>query len=291
MSNFRNEDYKEILNDCIHDIFYVDTSFRGKIAQIRLLSEIIIRKLIDYEPDKQLTIGNHGVLATVEALDSKNGPYYKQCIEAIKNDTDLYHAANSCSHSKVREKITKNDYEVIHDHFLSLLSCVFIQYFTKYRFGSNSTVMLIFSLLPPVLRIKVLTRLYENDKTNVDIIDRLVLAIMKEQGKDKAQDWVDNRKEHLTSISAIAPEMAAYLSKLRPDVTFEKNMYECCCEKIEKDMHGLYHTIEEAKTAYDSYKDKTDTTTITSTEIKEFIDLMDFSYTGRESAPYSEHFS
>ena len=68
MSNFRDEDYVYILGDCLHDIFYVDSSYRGKIAQMRVLSEIIVRKLIDFNPDDQLTIGDKEVLKTVKAL-------------------------------------------------------------------------------------------------------------------------------------------------------------------------------------------------------------------------------
>ena len=68
MSNFRDEDYAYILGDCLHDIFYVDSSYRGKIAQMRLLSEIIVRKLIDYNPDDQLTIGDKEVLSHTETI-------------------------------------------------------------------------------------------------------------------------------------------------------------------------------------------------------------------------------
>ena len=89
MSNFRDEDYVYILGDCLHDIFYVDSSYRGKIAQMRVLSEIIVRKLIDFNPDDQLTIGDKEVLKTVKALTY--GDHFKKCILAVKNDTNDYY--------------------------------------------------------------------------------------------------------------------------------------------------------------------------------------------------------
>lgn len=274
MNNFQNSDYIEILSDCIHDIFYVDTSYRGKIAQIRIFSEIIVRKLIDFNPDKKLMIGDPKVLEAVRNLD--NGDYYEKCILALKNDTDKYYATNSCSHSKIRNKITQLDYDSIHDNFLDLLSCIFIQYFTRYRFGSNSSIMTFFSYLPPIIRYKVLSYLYVNDNTNVSIIDKLTLATMKAFNSDKAQEWVDKEKDHLLSIPACSPEFASIAKTLG----LAENMYKCCCEKISFELRGKYHTIEEAKPTYDMNKEHYDTA---EEPIREFRDLMDFVFIGRKT--------
>lgn len=274
MPKFKNEDYIEILTDCVHDIFYTKTSYRGKIAQIRMYSEIIVRKLIDFNPDEQLTLGNPKVLQAVRNLD--NGDYYEKCILALKDDADKYYATNSCSHSKIREKITQHDYESIHDNFLNLLSCIFIQYFTKYKFGSNSSIMTFFSCLPPIIRYKVLYYLYANDNTNVSIIDKLTLATMKAFNPDTAQKWVDEEQDHLLSIPACSPKFASMAKSLG----LAENMYECCCEKISFELSGKYHTIEEAKPAYDLNKERYDTV---EDSIREFRDLMDFVFIGRKN--------
>ena len=273
MTKFKNEDYTEILTDCIHDIFYTETSYRGKIAHIRVFSEIIVRKLIDFEPDKQLTIGNTEVLRDIRNLD--NGAYYEQCILALK-DNALYYNANSCSHSKTRRRITQQDYDSIHDSFLNLLSCIFIQYFTKYKFGSNPSIMTFFSCLPPIIRYKVLSYLYTIDNTNVDVIDKLTLAIMKAFNPDKAKEWVDKEKEHLLTIPAFSLEFAPMADFLG----LTQNMYECCCEKIAFELTGKYHTIEEAKSTYDQNKERYETT---DDSIREFRDLMDFVFIGRKN--------
>lgn len=274
MSNFQNNDYIEILSDCIHDIFYVDTSYRGKIAQIRIFAEIIVRKLIDFKPDERLTIGNPKVLNDVGKLD--NGVYYEQCILALKDDSDKYYAANSCSHSGIRERITQLDYESIHDKFLSLLSCIFIQYFTKYKFGSDPSVMSFFSCLPPIIRYKVLYYLYTIDNTNINVIDKLVLATMKAFTPDKAKEWVDKEKEHLITIPSCSSEFASMAKTLG----LAENMYDCCCEKIEFQLSGKYQTIEEAKPTYDQNKERYETA---EDSIREFRDLMDFVFIGRKT--------
>lgn len=261
MSNFNDEDYIYILGDCLHDIFYVDTSYRGKIAQIRVLSEIIIRKLIDFNPDDQLTIGDKSVLSIVNCLTF--GDHYKDCILAIKNDTNDYYAANSCSHSKVRSQITKNDYAEIYDHLLDLFSCLFIQFFSNHSFGSNYNIIRCFSLLPPIIRYKVLIFLYPNDKNNTVLIDKLVLVTLKEFGVDKALQWLEDNKDHLITIPT----------------DFSANLYHYLLQTVKTNMKATYKTMEEAKAFFNYNKktfeeDKDD-------DVQKFVKLMEFFYMGR----------
>ena len=262
MSNFRDEDYVYILGDCLHDIFYVDSSYRGKIAQMRVLSEIIVRKLIDFNPDDQLTIGNTEVLKTVKSLTY--GTYYEKCILAVKNDTNDYYAANSCSHSKVREQITQDDYNKIHDHLLDLISCLFIQFFSKHSFGTNQKIVKCFSLLPPIIRYKVLTFLYANDSNNMIVIDKLVLVTLKEFGPETATQWVEDNKSNLVKI---------------PTVVFD-NMYQYSLQTIATNLKATYKTMEEAKAFFNHNKKAF--VEDTEEEVRQFAKLMEFFYTGRK---------
>ena len=261
MTNFNNNEYVYILGDCLHDIFYVDTSYRGKIAQMRLLSEIIVRKLIDYDPNQQLTLGDRNVLTIVDS--KKYGTHYKNSILAIKNDTSDYYAANSCSHSKVREEITSDDYNKIYDHLLDLLSCLFIQFFSEHRFGTNDRIVKCFSLLPPIIRYKVLIFLYSTDNRNIILIDKLVLVTMKEFGSPAAKHWVDENRTQLSSISS----------------DYYGNMYQYSLQTVSKNIKATYSTMEEAK-AFFNYN-KQEFINDTDIDMKNFLQLMEFFYMGR----------
>jgi len=262
MSKFRDEDYVYILGDCLHDIFYADSSYRGKIAQMRVLSEIILRKLIDFNPDDQLTIGDKQVLKTVK--DLTYGDHFKKCILAVKDDTKDYYAANSCSHSKVRAQITQDDYSKIQDHLLDLISCLYIQFFSKHNFGTNNKIVKCFSLLPPIIRYKVLNFLYANDKNNISVIDKLVLVTLKEFGPETATQWVEENKSHLITI---------------PTFVFD-NMYQYSLQTIATNLKATYKTMEEAK-AFFNYNKKSFFED-TEKEVREFAALTEFFYTGRK---------
>ena len=128
------------------------------------------------------------------ALFSPTPTFAKEpkCILAVKNDTTDYYAANSCSHSKVRSQITQDDYNKIYEHLLDLISCLFIQFFSKHTFGTNQKIVSCFSLLPPIIRYKVLSFLYANDNHNIILIDKLVLVTLKEFGKEKTTQWLED---------------------------------------------------------------------------------------------------
>ena len=61
-----------------------------------------------------------------------------------------------------------------------------------------------------------------------------------------------------------------------------KNMYDCCCEKINHNLRGIYYTFEEAKSAYEKYINNTENVEIDDKEVLEFLDLMEFVYIGRK---------
>ena len=56
MKNFNNEAYKYLASDLIGDIFYAETSYRGKISEVRQYAEVIVRKILDIDPDEKVTL-------------------------------------------------------------------------------------------------------------------------------------------------------------------------------------------------------------------------------------------
>ncbi len=278
MSNFNNNNYEAMISDIVGDAFYSTASYRGKIAEIRKYAEIIVRKLLDYNPNNQMTLGNSKIQELIKALP--NGEEIITVINRLKDDS----LGNSCSHTQYTDQVTQEDYEKALECLLDLLSHLFIKYFLNHRFGSYPHILYSFSMLPPIIRYKVLSYLYSVEPDNTDVIDKLSLATLKAFDVDTAVNWANSQKEHLSSI-VIKPaninidpsnqELLQVLSSLPV-----KNMYDICIDKIYKLGHNpIYNSFEEAKNIYlknGIIKDDTE-------EAREFNDLMEFVYTGRIS--------
>lgn len=283
MSEFKNNEYSYLIGDLINDIFYTQgQSYRGKISKIRQYTEIIIRKIFNLPPEEAITIGNNKIKIL---LSMKNNNILTDSVEIIRK------FGNSCTHTQEILEITENHFKVVVDALLNLYAYLFIEYFEKYKFGSNMKVADDFSLLPPVIRYKTLIYLYKNDNTNQVIIDKLALAILKAFDKEKALDWLEKNKEHLIRISSIGEKFKKDLiAKVGKDISkviissMNKNMYEVCYDKIMtvgkliEEKGKLYDNFEEAKTFYDKRKNLKNTSLVES----EFYLIMDFMYLGRK---------
>ena len=55
MSNFNNNAYRSLVEDLIGDTFYKDTSVSGRISFVRKYAEVVIRKILDIDPNKAVT--------------------------------------------------------------------------------------------------------------------------------------------------------------------------------------------------------------------------------------------
>lgn len=284
-SNFVNKNYEGIVKDIIGDTFYVDTSYRGKIAKLRQFAEIVVRKLLDIDPSEQVTIGNKNILKKIKELN--NGDYIQKRLTIINK------SGRECTHTKITDKVTESEYVNVLDAVMDLLSVLLINYFDKYKFGSNKRVMSSFSILPPIMRFKVLSFLYEKDPQNIDVIDKLVLSILKSYGKDKAVAWVEERKDMLIATMTITEEAyCGIVSQYGEDVakTIQKaspaNMYQLCMRKISEvgkviESKGkLYDDFENALTFYRA----NGILQGDGPEIIQFNDIMNFIYLGRKEA-------
>lgn len=256
-----NNKYKNISIQIVKDIFYVDgLSNRGRLTLIRQYTEILCRIILNKH--------DHFKLGRFERLfkeqNQKENPQNDLLIESVKSIRDLGNRATHVDEDDVSEK----DCDIAKENINFIISYFFINYFTKYTFGKNEKILTIFSLLPPFIREMTLFHLYENNKKNIYIIDKLTLAILKSKGKCHALNWIEENKGDLNNIK-----------------TQENNMYVACKEKIiylsdciEKNLFSQYKTFEESLYKYNeeicNYNDS-------NKEVIELINLMDFVYTGR----------
>lgn len=283
MNNFNNNEYQCLTNDLIGDIFYTDTSYRGKISTIRQYTEIIIRKMLDVEPGEKLTLGQSNIHNRIKSLP--NHEFIESALETIRGKGNL------STHTQYLESLTSEDFEIIVDSLFDMLSLLLINYFEKYEFGSRNDVLHSFSLLPPIIRYKVLDFLHKKYSSNISIIDKLVLAIMKAFSVEEATKWVEKEKNILIQMETMSEkafneiaeregvELARLLQSSAPP-----NMYLLCKMKISQlgafinDNGPIYSDFESALPYYKARGILTGD----DSEIEEFNDIMNFLYLGRK---------
>lgn len=283
MKNFNNDEYICLASDLIGDIFYTQSSYRGKISTIRQYAEVIIRKVLDVEPDKMVTLGQKEIHNKVKALP--NYEFIHNAMEIIRGKGNL------STHTQYLESLTPEDFNNIVDALFDMLAFLLIDYFEKYEFGSRGDVMSSFSLLPPIIRYKVLSYLHLKYPKNIAIIDKLVLAIMKAFNVAEASIWVEKEKGVLIHLDTMS-EKAFNETVERAGVEFANmikssgpaNMYQLCTEKISLvgttiNKNGLLYSSFESALPY--YKEK-GILMGDDFEAEEFNDIMDFLYLGRK---------
>ena len=278
MACFNNEQYQILANDLIGDIFYTSTSYRGKISTLRQYAEIIIRKILDINPKEKIMLGDKKIRKHIETL--QNHEVVENAVKKLKEE------GNKTTHTQYRGEVTDKEFNIAMDGIFDLLSYLFINYFEKYEFGTNTEVMYSFSILPPIIRYKVLIFLYGKYPENRCIIDKLVLATLKACDVQTAEKWVEDNKESLMLISAYSEnfnnniELQYLISK--KDV--EINMYHLCKKKVNQvgemiNRSGvLYSDFESALPHYRKNGIIQDNTL----EAQEFNDIMEFIYMGRK---------
>lgn len=270
MNDFNNEMYQNLVTDLLGDAFYTETSYREKISIIRTYAEIVIRKLLNIDSSQKITLGKPEISRKIHALP--NHEYIEEAIEIIREK------GNKATHTQCLDTFTSNDFETVVDSLFDLFAFLLINYFEKYEFGSKNEVMFSFSLLPPVIRYKVLNFLYKKYPHNIFVIDKLVLVMMKFLGVKKTAAWIEEKKDSLIKIPST-------INKPLGTVEYENlNMYEICTNKVSSvgsilQTNGpLYSDFESAL----PYYKKLGILKGTDTETKEFNDIMDFLYLGRK---------
>lgn len=284
MSQFNNNAYKSLVSDLINDAFYLDMhSRRGTISTIRQYTEVIVRKILGLSHEDFVTLGNRNIVSQLEEV-SNNNHMLLNSLENIRN------IGNKCTHTQEIQEIKESDVIECIDSLFNIYSYLFISYFEKYKFGKNEKVMSAFSILPPVIRYIALNYLYAKDETNISIIDKLSLAILKSFDKDKSLKWLNERKSSFINMSAVSEEgISAIKEKFGEEVAKNvifnapENMYVLCVDRVEQvsnviEQNGVLY--DDFESALELYKSK-GIIDGDSEEIKEFNSVMDFVYLGR----------
>lgn len=283
MNKFNNTEYKILVTDLIGDIFYVETSFRGKISFIRQYAEVIMRKLLDLDQQKRVTLGQNDIKIKLSTLN--NHHFIENASKVINK-----HGSNS-THTQFIDDVSRDDFDTMVDKLFDMLAFLLINYFEKHEFGSKNEVMSSFSLLPPIIRYKVLIFLYEKYPNNISIIDKLVLVIIKAYNVDEAIRWVEEKKDILIKMELKSEKEFNEMAEKRGiewaillQSIGHSNMYDLCKDKISKvgnaiALNGtLYSDFESAL----SYYQKNGILLSNEPELEEFNDIMNFLYLGRK---------
>ncbi|HFI0080773.1 TPA: hypothetical protein ACGO6Q_001868 [Streptococcus suis] len=290
MTKFNNKSFEILAKDTLNSALYLEgQSYRLKISAIRQYTEIVVRRLLDYSEKQFVTLGDSKIRNALRTRTSKNS-LFSSSIENIRK------IGNNSSHTNNIKEFTKEEFDTVVESLLNVYAYLLIDYFERHPFGSNPSVMTSFSILPPIIRYITLEQLYEHNPNNINVIDKLSLAILKAFDQTKAIDWVESKKEKLLSMNSTTNDFKQELIKKYGEelanfilCNTTTNMYELCMSKIyligrtieEKGL--LYHDFESAINYYKEngiLKGK-------NPEIQEFNSIMEFLYLGRKSSsPY-----
>lgn len=193
--------HKSIMEEVIHDIFYANASYRAKLAIMRTLTELLVRKIINFPDKEQLMLGNAKVGNLIKEVEKKN-----QTQQFLQSRVSiLREIGNDKIHTKNINITEEEEYVEALQSLLDLMAYPFIQYFCHNKFSDFYDVKL-FSVLPPELRVKVLSELVRIYPNNIFVWHKLALAILKSEGKEQALKWIEKHELKLKSMKTIHPD-------------------------------------------------------------------------------------
>lgn len=284
MNNFNNEAFTALANDLINDAFYVEgRSPRGKIATLRQYAELIVRKILDLSHEEFVTLGSKKVKEKLKDV-SNNSLFLLNSLAILQN------AGNDCTHTQVITSIHDEDVRVNLDNLLNIISYLFIAYFKKYQFGTSAEILTAFSLLPPIIRFKVLNELFIDDEENIALIDKLCLSIFKAYSADMAFSWLEEKRFKFESIPSYTEEFIKNFEKMYgSEMTLQfinsipSSIYDSCKEKIIilSDQIAENRAYLDFESALPFYQEKGKLDEVKN-ENKEFNSIMEFVYLGRQ---------
>lgn len=235
--------------------------------------------------------------AVMRAMNNLGGELSEEIIKIINNINPL---GRDGTHTQHTEEFSNEEVEGVEDAILDLYALMFIRYFQNIRISlySEPQVLSMFSLLPPVIRYKTWNYLFEKDRNNIQVVNKLCLSIIKLFDKETAYQWLEENRE---IIKAIPYPNAKEIEKCNKINSFEiaPGVYHVCVsldfEQYENIYDLLYAKISDRKTSINEsgkmYKNFEEAIEHYNREIKnysktldkEFYDLMDFVYIGRRS--------
>lgn len=295
MINFNNNEYSLIISELINDAFYSELSNRGKISEMRQFSEVLVRKILNINKNRGLLLGKieqpafdkngkptNGAREEFQKLAEPRQKKLKSIIESFRS------ISNEATHTKHIEPFTDADLNSVTESLFDLYAFLFEEYFLKYPIDANTKpiIMYTFSLLPPVIRYKTLNSLFMSGQRNIFVADRLILAMLKTNGKVFSINWLNDNKKILIASpypdNKLTDSAETNLFNLIKGYPIT-NHFELLLDKVINVSdyiadHGvMYQTFEEAVHYY-----KNKGIEDSSPEFVELKDIMDFVYIGRK---------
>ena len=304
MDNFNDSEYAVLMGNLLHDTQYVKISNMGKLAGLRKHAEVLVRKILDIGSGKQLMLGqvkrnssNSVVNSGITNLGDELG---NRLIEIVSRINPL---GRDGTHTQHTAEFSDEEVESVEDAILDLYALIFIKYFMdiKVSIYSSPEVLRLFSFLPPIIRYKTWSYLYEKDKNNIQVVDKLCLSIIKFFNKENAYKWLLDNEDAIKAIPyptmqeiekydrIHSVEVSPGVYQALVSLNFDKysNMYDLLLNKIDdpgtsvNESGKMYKNFEEAIEHYNIYKKSMMQNN--SEEMTTFCSLMDFVYLGRKA--------
>lgn len=304
MNEFNDSEYAVLIGNLLHDTQYIEISNMGKLAGLRKHAEVMVRKILDIGNSKSLMLGQvkkkSSNAAVNSGMNSLGNELSDRLIEIIGKINPL---GRDSTHTQHTEEFSNEEVESVEDAILDLYALIFIKYFLDIQVSiySPPQVLKMFSLLPPIIRYKTWKYLFEKDKKNIQVADKLCLSIIKLFDKEIAYKWLDDNSETIKAIpyptkyeiekydriNSIEISPGIYQAFVSLNFDEYNNMYDLLYAKISdprtsiNESGKMYKSFEEAIEHYNNYK--RDMIRDNSKEMMTFYSLMDFVYLGRKA--------
>lgn len=302
MKDFNDSEYAGMIGRLLHDTRYLEISNMGKLAGLRKHAEVMVRKILNIGSDTKIMLGqvrNNSSNSNVNnGINNLGDELSSRLIEIVSRISPL---GNEGTHTQHTEEFSEEEVEEVENALLDLYALIFIKYFRDIHVDlySSPQVLSEFSFLPPNIRYKTWDYLFEKDKYNIQVVNRLCLSIIKTFNKDKAYKWLEDNSVGIKSIPYPTDgEIEKYLTiagvEVEPglyqvSLCFDKfdNMYDLLYDKIKdprtsiNESGKMYKLFEEAIKYYNQYKDLIFPNN--SEDVATFHSLMEFVFLGRES--------
>lgn len=304
MNEFNDSEYAVLIGNLLHDTQYIEISNMGKLAGLRKHAEVMVRKILDIGNSKSLMLGQvkkkSSNAAVNSGMNNLGNELSDRLIEIIGKINPL---GRDSTHTQHTEEFSNEEVESVEDAILDLYALIFIKYFLDIQVSiySPPQVLKMFSLLPPIIRYKTWKYLFEKDKKNIQVADKLCLSIIKLFNKEIAYKWLDDNSETIKAIpyptkyeiekydriNSIEISPGIYQAFVSLNFDEYNNMYDLLYAKITdprtsiNESGKMYKSFEEAIEHYNNYK--RDMIRDNSKEMMTFYSLMDFVYLGRKA--------
>lgn len=304
MDKFSNSEYATLIGDLLHDTQYIEISNMGKMAGLRKHAEVMVRKILDIGNSKFLMLNEIKKESKNPAVNSgMNDLGHELSDRLIEIVNKIRPLGNDATHTQHTDEFSNEEVKSVEDAILDLYALIFIKYFLdiKVDIYSKPQVLEMFSILPPIIRYKTWNYLFDKDKKNIQIANKLCLSIIKYFDKERAYKWLGDNSKTLKSIPyptkeerekyyimhSIEISPGVYQAKVSLDFDKYDNMYDLLHDKISdprtsiNESGKMYKCFEEAIEYYRNYKENM--IQDDSEELVTFYSLMEFVYLGRRA--------